>query len=75
MQSADFPQSPLVCLSQCSACGQQSDVAAADLSVEKVPAPAEATGSRPTERAVKTTIMARAMLMVQDYAPLSVPVK
>ncbi len=63
-QAADLPQSPLLCLSQCSACGQQSSAAATDASCATVRALAAAAGSMATERAVKATIMARAMLIV-----------
>jgi hypothetical protein len=63
MHSANFAQSPLVCLSQCCPGGQQSDGAAIEICGEETPALAAATGSMATERAVKATIMVRAMVM------------
>lgn len=63
MHSANFAQSPLVCLSQCCPGGQQSDGAAIETCGEETPALAAATGSRATERAVKATIMVRTMVM------------
>ena len=63
-QPASFAQPPLACLSQCCPGGQQSDGSVTDVSDDEARALAPATGSMATERAVKATIMARAMLMV-----------
>jgi hypothetical protein len=63
VHSADLPQSPLVCLSQCCPGGQQSDGATTETFGEETPALAAAIGSIATEKAVKATIMVLRMLM------------
>jgi hypothetical protein len=75
--SANFPQPPLLCRSQCCPCVQQSDVAAMwVVSGERLRALALVTGRTATERAVKATTRVRTIRMVfQDYPSLSFRVK